>query len=94
MVYYKVLQSITKYTKYYKVRWIYYKLRQVLHSAMVITNCDSTEYLSLFVCFLTEQRFQLLIKNIYYPEWLTELRFSLKMFVNFHKNKEVILPFF
>ena len=33
-------------------------------------------------------------KNIYYPEWLTELRFSLQMFVNFHKNKEVILPFF
>ena len=23
---------------------------------------------------------------------LTELRFSLKIFVNFHKNKEVILP--
>ena len=27
---------------YYKVRWIYYKLRQVLQSAMISTNCDST----------------------------------------------------
>ena len=24
------------------MRWIYYKLRQVLQSAMIITNCDST----------------------------------------------------
>ena len=29
--------------KYYKVRWNYYKLRQVLQSAMIITNCDSTD---------------------------------------------------
>ena len=33
---------ITNYDRYYKVRWIYYKLRQVLQSAMIITNCDST----------------------------------------------------
>ena len=42
----KLLQSatrfITNYDRYYKVRWIYYKLRQVLQSAMIITNCDST----------------------------------------------------
>ena len=25
------------------MRWIYYKLRQVLQSAMIITNCDSTD---------------------------------------------------
>ena len=29
-------------TKNYKERWIYYKLRQVLQSAMINTNCDST----------------------------------------------------
>ena len=34
---------ITNCDKYYKVRWIYYKLRQVLQSAMIITNCDSTK---------------------------------------------------
>ena len=51
---------------YYKVRWtvitngenffitkcdtVYYKLRQVLQSAMIITNCDSTEcFLKLFL---------------------------------------------
>ena len=33
---------ITNCDRYYKVRWIYYKLRQVLQSAMIITNCDST----------------------------------------------------
>ena len=41
-----LLQSATQFTtncdRYYKVRWIYYKLRQVLQSAMIITNCDST----------------------------------------------------
>ena len=39
---------ITSCDRYYKVRWIYYKLRQVLQSAMIITNCDSTPPLSLF----------------------------------------------
>ena len=34
-------QFITNCDRYYKVRWIYYKLRQVLQSAMIITNCDS-----------------------------------------------------
>ena len=41
-----LLQSATRYITncdgYYKVRWIYYKLRQVLQSAMIIINCDST----------------------------------------------------
>ena len=40
------LQSATRFItncdRYYKVRWIYYKSRQVLQSAMIITNCDST----------------------------------------------------
>ena len=31
-----------KCARHYKVRWTYYKLRQVLQSAMIITNCDST----------------------------------------------------
>ena len=35
---------ITNCDRYYKVRWIYYKLRQVLQSAMIITNCDSTSF--------------------------------------------------
>ena len=43
-----LLQSATRFirncNRYYKVRWIYYKLRQVLQSAMIITNCDSTRY--------------------------------------------------
>ena len=34
---------ITNCDRYYKVRWIYYKLRQVLQSAMIVTNCDSTD---------------------------------------------------
>ena len=42
-----LLQSATRFItncdRYYKVRWIYYKLRQVLQSAMIITNCDSTD---------------------------------------------------
>ena len=58
LVYYKVrwtvitncetflLQSATRFItncdSYYKVRWIYYKSRQVLQSAKIITNCDST----------------------------------------------------
>ena len=41
-----LLQSATRYItncdRYYKMRWIYYKLRQVLQSAMIITNCDSS----------------------------------------------------
>ena len=41
-----LLQSATRFItncdRYYKVRWIYYKLRQVLQIAMIITNCDST----------------------------------------------------
>ena len=41
-----LLQSATRFVtncdRYYKVRWIYFKLRQVLQSAMIITNCDST----------------------------------------------------
>ena len=43
----KLLQSATRFItncdRYYKVGWIYYKLRQVLQSAMIITNCDSTD---------------------------------------------------
>ena len=42
-----LLQSSTRFItncdRYYKVRWIYYKLRQVLQSAIIITNCDSTD---------------------------------------------------
>ena len=41
-----LLQSATRFItncdSYCKVRWIYFKLRQVLQSAMIITNCDST----------------------------------------------------
>ena len=41
-----LLQSATRFItncdRYYKVRWICYKLRQVLQSAMIITNCDGT----------------------------------------------------
>ena len=40
---------ITNCDKYYKVRWIYYKLRQVLQSAMIITNCDSTPPLLIII---------------------------------------------
>ena len=40
-----LLQSATRFItncdRYYNVRWIYYKLRQLLQSAMIITNCDS-----------------------------------------------------
>ena len=42
-----LLQSTTRFITncdgYYQVRWIYYKLRQVLQSALIITNCDSTK---------------------------------------------------
>ena len=50
LVYYKVRWTvntncdgffITNCDRYYNVRWIYYKLRQLLQSAMIITNCDS-----------------------------------------------------
>ena len=34
---------ISSCDRYYKVGWIYYKLRQVLQSAMIITNCESTD---------------------------------------------------
>ena len=41
-----LLQSATRFItncdRYYKVWWIYYKLRQILQSAMIITNCDGT----------------------------------------------------
>ena len=44
-----LLQSATRFIancdRYYKVRWIYYKSRQALQSAMIITNCDSTPQL-------------------------------------------------
>ena len=47
-----LLQSATWYItncdRYYKVRWIYYRLRQVLQSAMIITNCDSTHASNIF----------------------------------------------
>ena len=34
---------ITKCDRYYKVRQFYYKVRQVLQSATIITKCDSTD---------------------------------------------------
>ena len=34
---------ITKCDRYYKVRQFYYKVRQVLQSAMIITKCDRTD---------------------------------------------------
>ena len=41
-----LLQSATRFItncdRYYKVRWIYYELQQILQSTMIITNCDST----------------------------------------------------
>ena len=47
-----LLQSATRFItncdRYYKVRWIYYKLRQVLQSAMIITNCDSTNAATIY----------------------------------------------
>ena len=43
-------EFITNCDRYYKVRWIYYKLRQVLQSAMIITNCDSTDHKKYFYC--------------------------------------------
>ena len=36
-----VTSVITKYDGYYKVRRFYYKVRQVLQSATIITKCDS-----------------------------------------------------
>ena len=39
---------ITNCDRYYEVRWIYYKLQQVLQSGMIITNCDSTVFHSNF----------------------------------------------
>ena len=33
---------VTKCDRYYKVRQFYYKVRQVLQSATIITKCDST----------------------------------------------------
>ena len=48
-----LLQSATRFItncdRYYKVRWIYYKSRQVLQSATIITNCDSTYGTSVFL---------------------------------------------
>jgi len=37
-----VTSVITKCDTYYKVRQFYYKVRQVLQSAMIITKCDRT----------------------------------------------------
>ena len=43
LFYYKVRHGLLQIaTGQYKMRWIYYKLRKVLQSAMIITNCDST----------------------------------------------------
>ena len=46
LVYYEVRRTVIQYKLrqlfYYKVRTVYCKLRQVLQSAMIITNCDST----------------------------------------------------
>ena len=36
--------SLISLKSYYKVRWNYYKSRQVLQGAMIITNCDSTPH--------------------------------------------------
>ena len=51
-----LLQSATRFItncdRYYKVRWIYYKLRQVLQSAMIITNCDSTTSIKVLIFLL------------------------------------------
>ena len=51
---------ITNFDRYYKVWWIYYKLRQVLQSATIITNCDSTIYilLSYFLLILERRIFK------------------------------------
>ena len=42
LFYYKVRHGLLQIATGLQVRWIYYKLRQVLQSAMIITNCDST----------------------------------------------------
>ena len=59
-----LLQSATRFItnrdRYYKVRWIYYKLRQVLQSAMIITNCDSTSE-ALCGLFPTKSKFRQLL---------------------------------
>ena len=48
----RATRFITSCHRYYKVWWIYYKLRQVLQSAMIITNCDSTaaHFFCKFLC--------------------------------------------
>ena len=59
-----LIQSATRFItnrdRYYKVRWIYYKLRQVLQSAMIITNCDSTSE-ALCRLFPTKSKFRQLL---------------------------------
>ena len=68
------VESLSK--NYYKVRWtaitncdsffitkcdtVYYKLRQVLQSAMIITNCDSTSE-ALCGLFPTKSKFRQLL---------------------------------
>ena len=40
-----VTSVITKCDRYYKVQQFYYKVRQVLQSAMIIRKCDRTRLL-------------------------------------------------
>ena len=40
---------ITKCGRYYKVWQFYYKVRQVLQSATIITKCDSTKFFTVIV---------------------------------------------
>ena len=43
-----VTSVITKCDRYYKVRQFYYKVRQVLQSAMIITKCATEHTIILF----------------------------------------------
>ena len=42
LFYYKVRPSLLPVATGITMPWIYYELRQLLQSAMIITNCDST----------------------------------------------------
>ena len=90
--YYKLRQLF-----YYKVRWIYYKLRQVLQSTMIITNCYSTsrfnfrrEVVDTLDRELVQYHHVLSFKKAVDPKYCTEGIMAIKKGINHSKNKDVL----
>ena len=76
---------ITNCDRHYKVQWIYYKLRQVLQSAMIITNCGGKHAMNYLASDAGTQEAEV-TKSLAVPSLIQDLPFLIQLSRDFHQQ--------